>query len=1218
MGIIDTPDSPDSSPAKHITPLSPSQNIKSSYKGNLKANTENPKVIPLERQRSQANEQNELRTQNHETNSAATSHKDRKISFTIGQGQTNKPKESTPPKSSFRQTKPAGAEYLQKFDAEDKFHIRDTGVSKGLFKPLSTIESPASPTSPTGLEYDNPQSPPTNIPTMGILSLSQKGSIQDNKLDTRNMSDLTSTPGRRALLDTPGNSTGALKTHHSSNWKVQPKSESSDERPPSSQLDHPGSASNSPYSPYSPGQSPQQQLQTKSSSNSPSTYSPYSPGQSPQPTPCHPQHHQTFPQSMERIRPAQSNFQHPLPNIPPTQYHPNMSGEKMNNPQLRGFEPSGGNISPSQIIPHKKNPRLPQPDHRNSMNMFAQHRPQGHAVPQFPQQSNLRPRKPMTYGEYRKWKEEQRRNEEAQMNAEPMSNPPSGVEFASADKPSSLLPPTQRNTDPRRRPTVLASEQAAKRVNPEEPEETKDDTNKAQSNKSLSSFKIPKKKKSDASSVPNQSNRDQGDNAKPSNVCDRKGASMQTRVSHAHDEDREHGQDSGSDSEPELKIAEHEIGSDSSDHDTPISESKMQDVSDEFGKLQSLKQNDAKKSIHSVLTKDNLIKSTHSTEVERSEKTGGFLQTIVSSLAPSDAEKLLRKANTLKNPENITLKQLKLLLADDSDGEDDPTEKEGTDATTNNTIVTEDIASKDKSNVKETRGKKPKTVAKARQAPTPGVRKSRRLMHSENSSDAPSTSEKDPEEENTVIDDSDDDDNQLVIDEETPTKDTNSSEHLKRIEHSPFNVVTVDFTNAVDNIEDHTNAVDISSLSSETSSTVKPKSVKRGRGRPRRLTNSSESEKPTVSHEVVENMTVECSNKRTRQDSAVSSNSDNEINSKSREDENEIGITKDVDSDSFTKIQIKNEHEDERLLNSELVKTEVETKKPVPSQMRKTKMKTWFPGERDSRTNLGIFKKRRKTIMSPEHEINDSITVKKEPKEADLKVFVGKEVEAKEELFSTTTELDRLLNGGDLLKAICLEKTDCDVLKSRVVKMRGIAHKMRHLREGQDSVDSSEDDSTLKKQNDRKIKRLKQGDPFNGIKDSDDIDTSVVITEKPSLYIDGLSCVISSLQTKVVDHTSSKETLSSNIGSSQGELDNLCSDKIDEAPLLNIVKSMKKESTVIKEKEDPVTSCHKDNSFITEQELSSCHDQELLRIVDPIKTIWERDFKNEEAWMELS
>ena len=109
--------------------------------------------------------------------------------------------------------------------------------------------------------------------------------------------------------------------------------------------------------------------------------------------------------------------------------------------------------------------------------------------------------------------------------------------------------------------------------------------------------------------------------------------------------------------------------------------------------------------------------------------------------------------------------------------------------------------------------------------------------------------------------------------------------------------------------------------------------------------------------------------------------------------------------------------------------------------------------------------------------------------------------------------------------------------------------------------------------------------------------------QKPSLYIDGLSCVISSLQTKVVDHTSSKETLSSNIGSSQGELDNLCSDKIDEAPLLNIVKSMKKESTVIKEKEDPVTSCHKDNSFITEQELSSCHDQELLRIVDPIKTI---------------
>jgi hypothetical protein len=35
-----------------------------------------------------------------------------------------------------------------------------------------------------------------------------------------------------------------------------------------------------------------------------------------------------------------------------------------------------------------------------------------------------------------------------------------------------------------------------------------------------------------------------------------------------------HTQDSGSDSEPELKIAEHETGSES-DHDTPISDSKQ-------------------------------------------------------------------------------------------------------------------------------------------------------------------------------------------------------------------------------------------------------------------------------------------------------------------------------------------------------------------------------------------------------------------------------------------------------------------------------------------------------------------------------------------------------------------------------------------------------------------------------------------------------------------
>ena len=53
MGIIDTPDSPDSSPIKIANPSSPSQNEIFGYCGNVKKTNENPKVIPLERQKSQ-------------------------------------------------------------------------------------------------------------------------------------------------------------------------------------------------------------------------------------------------------------------------------------------------------------------------------------------------------------------------------------------------------------------------------------------------------------------------------------------------------------------------------------------------------------------------------------------------------------------------------------------------------------------------------------------------------------------------------------------------------------------------------------------------------------------------------------------------------------------------------------------------------------------------------------------------------------------------------------------------------------------------------------------------------------------------------------------------------------------------------------------------------------------------------------------------------------
>ena len=72
---------------------------------------------------------------------------------------------------------------------------------------------------------------------------------------------------------------------------------------------------------------------------------------------------------------------------------------------------------------------------------------------------------------------------------------------------------------------------------------------------------------------------------------------------------------------------------------------------------------------------NNQIKEKSQTEPENKIKgnkgNGGFLQSIVASLAPEDAEKLMQKANALGNAENITLKQLKSLLADDSDQEDE-------------------------------------------------------------------------------------------------------------------------------------------------------------------------------------------------------------------------------------------------------------------------------------------------------------------------------------------------------------------------------------------------------------------------------------------------------------------------------------------------------------------------------------------------------------------
>ena len=1216
MGIIDTPDSPDSSPLKITIPSSPSQNDSIAYRGKPKVSNEIPKVIPLERQYSKQvvedNEGSEVSTQ---TKADHPSTSPRKISFTIGQGANNKSKTNVSSTSPSNQI-----ERLYRDNDNNQTSSGDVVASIERLKPMSAIESPASPPSTTNTEYEH-QSRPTNIPTIGISNVGQNSSnensragFQESKPNIRNVSNANTNAGRKTLLDTPVNHPVPLRAACPPHWKPHHTVKSHENIQSPSQLNHPGSASNSPYSPYSPGQSPQQTSQHRSSSNSPSTYSPYSPNQSSQIISSSTQHQQPY-QAIDRNRHMQTDLQHHLPNLPPNLSPANSSGGRG---QVQNVE--APRSSQLQNIPINKN-LGPQPDHRNSMLMAAQPNNQSQLPPY--QNQNAKPRKAMTYGEYRKWKEEQRKREESSLQGinsiitANHSNLPEGFE---QKLPS--VPMNHRNTDPRKRPTVLASEQVSKRTD-QEVKETVDNKETNTLHKSISSFKIPKKKKAEGPILLNQIEDkkliiqpyEPKDTAFPINRSQGKINSIDVQE---HDE-----KDSGSDSEPELKIAEHETGSES-DHDTPLPDSRK-NYSEDFKQCVALNDTNTKNLSTSLkrLESSKMLKNEESSVKEidtkgKSSSAGGFLHSIVSSMAPKDAKKLLQKANSLENHENITLKQLKLLLADDSDQEEE-------------IIESKDMIcdNKEVQNIKETnlskeqKSKKPRLLTKTKQSPTPGVRKSRRLMQTDTTTDESSTEQTTPEKpvvgRNVIADSDDDDDNQLVIDEETPTKDQNDKEKVQQTDISRVNVVTVDFSSAVECIEDHSNKDITLAYPTETTYDDKVKVVKKGRGRPRRTESQCEGGKQPIDTNLTQEEAEKIQIAVTTGDEQIqvtsSTYNTDSINVLPEGQENK-SIKGDCSLGMLEQKQENGEEEEGKISPACTIKMESDVKPIQPVPARKERMNKTFGRTMTDTSDCTTktFGKKRKISTSQDEEVVEPVTIKKELKEADLKVFLVQEEIPLTEEFSKKTSMEHLVKGIVVHDNVL--QSDYETLKKRVVQVKDIAERLQYCTKDVPSepkeschghkkrLEINHDSDNHLTSSTTTITKLENANLHN------DEDFDLVVTEKPTFYSEGLKSVIHSLESQVSDKT----ILEDNRNDVESSESHMASEQLVEAALLDIVKIMTKDEN--EQPNAPLKDDKKTGDPDAKSALFNCKDRTFLTL-GTNKIEFEKGFKNETSLAEM-
>ena len=365
--------------------------------------------------------------------------------------------------------------------------------------------------------------------------------------------------------------------------------------------------------------------------------------------------------------------------------------------------------------------------------MMQQQRPHRPPVPE-------PPKKPLTYGEYRKMREEAQRR-----HMHPNQ---------SLNQPPQQNQPVLNRRDPRRQPKPVSEQPKPSQQEPQ-PVPEKAEKQSSSSGQSLGKFKIPKKKKEPVKepsfeqveeAFKKGAEKPKVEKPKVEKPKVEEPKVEEPKVVESNDE---------SDSEPELKIAE-------SDHE-------------EDNKKEELKEKEPKKEEVESEKKSETSKE----EDKTGQLTKAMLQNIVASIDTKEASKLLERATRLLNSEDGNHKlSLKQLLVGDSDSEEEekPTETKKSEAK----ITTVKKKGRPAASASTTTSKAPKvtTVKKPAKQPTPGTRRSRRLQVAEEEpepevkTDEPEAMEEKPADHDDTNDDDDEDDNQLVIDETPNDADT--------------------------------------------------------------------------------------------------------------------------------------------------------------------------------------------------------------------------------------------------------------------------------------------------------------------------------------------------------------------------------------------------------------------------------------------------------------
>ena len=381
-------------------------------------------------------------------------------------------------------------------------------------------------------------------------------------------------------------------------------------------------------------------------------------------------------------------------------------------------------------------------------------------------------KKPSTYGEYRRLREMQlqRQQHHHQQQQQGQQNV-QGQQLESKVK-QQTPPPAMSRRDPRRPPKSNDPKAAGSSV-----EAAKQDTSSSSSS-SLGKFKIPKKKKLIEPELelfkPDKIPQKLEKSTKGSTTSSSKKEVVKKQQAVVVQETMETHQsviDPGSDSEPELKIAESD-----EEQQQQTANTSRSSISDN---KKVVDQNESKNDASS--SEENKSDAKCTEEQDRGQLTKAMLQNIVASIDTKEASKLLERATRLLNSDDGHKLSLKQLLVGDSDSEEENDNKvKSSDTSTKPTCTTTKKRKKSETSEqsappaeqppitkKTTTSKKP---AKPKPAPTPGTRRSRRLQVEPEvvaKEEAPPELEKEKvtEEEQLPVADSDDDENQLVIDE---------------------------------------------------------------------------------------------------------------------------------------------------------------------------------------------------------------------------------------------------------------------------------------------------------------------------------------------------------------------------------------------------------------------------------------------------------------------